>query len=603
MSQAKEKAREFLEREKAFRLGELLTESSHPKTRRLSQTMETDIQAGVHLLQSVDDDIPAALERIFAQESFGRLVETLHEVMRAGRRIFFTGCGATGRLSILLEAAWRRFWRAMEPHWAEAARMQEQCISVMAGGDFALIKSVEGFEDFPDFGRHQLKEAGVRQGDVVVAITEGGETPFVIGTAWQGLDVGAHVFFVYNNPTELLGRHVQRSHEIIGEPCIGKLDLATGPMAITGSTRMQATTAELLVVGAALETAIAQILQENGGHVAEHAYASVRIAPGLPLTPQSTWEYRRLFARLLGQLSSPQAVRSIAHAVELEEQVYRKHGLVTYLADSLLLDVLTDTTERSPTFMVPPFRKDGDTTSPVSWAFVKNPHHPTKQAWRDMLQREPRGLTWGPEIFRQLNAPMSLQTNPPKLDNTEIHRFRIGSEPDPSRTDVPDSVLVIISEGGVHNAPSGSDLASFQSSIINHQWNRSAAITFGPSAERLDVDEHIYIACDLRSSLLRLWEHLAIKLILNTLSTATMVRLGRVLGNAMVWVSPSNKKLIDRGCRLITHQTGCTYEHACEMLHEAMEEITQRAKSGEEVPSPVALAIERIRGNHAERTP
>jgi N-acetylmuramic acid 6-phosphate etherase len=104
------------------------------------------------------------------------------------------------------------------------------------GGDFALIKSVEGFEDFPDFGRHQLKEAGVGPGDVVVAITEGGETPFVIGTAWQGLDAGATVFFVYNNPTDLLREHVQRSREVIDEPRIHKLDLATGPMAITGST-------------------------------------------------------------------------------------------------------------------------------------------------------------------------------------------------------------------------------------------------------------------------------------------------------------------------------------------------------------------------------
>ena len=92
------------------------------------------------------------------------------------------------------------------------------------------------------------------------------------------------------------------------------------------------------------------------------------------------------------------------------------------------------------------------------------------------------------------------------------------------------------------------------------------------------VDEHAHILCDLPASPLRLWEHLAIKLILNTLSTATMVRLGRVIGNAMVWVSPSNKKLIDRGCRLIAQQTGCTYEHACEVLHEAIEEIGRRRR-------------------------
>jgi len=558
-SSARTKARAFLEHEKAFRLGELLTESMHPKTLQLSQTMQADVQAGVRLLQSVDDDIPVALERIFAQDSFARLVEALCEAMRTGHRIYFTGCGATGRLSILLEAAWREFWRRMQP---DDPRMQDLCISVMAGGDFALIKSVEGFEDFPDFGRRQLKEAGVQRNDVVVAITEGGETPFVIGTAWQGLDAGACVFFVYNNPTDLLRRHVQRSREVIEEPRIQKLDLATGPMAITGSTRMQATTVELLVVGAAMEMALAKHL-------------------GCAVDTISS--YRQSFERLLKQLSSPPAVAAIAQAVELEERVYRNRGLVTYLVDSLILDVLTDTTERSPTFMIPPFRRQGDALSPVSWAFVKDPAHPTEQAWREMLRREPRGLTWGPEVFRELNAPAHIQASPPKLDNAEIHKFRIGNEPDASRTDAPDSLLVRV--GGLPNQ---------KSKIKNQRFKRTAAITFGPAAEPLDVDEHIHVPCDVPASPLRLWEHLAIKLILNTLSTATMVRMGRVIGNAMVWVSPSNKKLIDRGCRLIVNQTGCTYERACEVLHEAMEELAERAKRGEEVPSPVAMAIERI---------
>ena len=149
MGTAAEKARAFVEREKAFRLGELLTESFHPKTRALSQTMQGDLAAGVRLLQSVDEDIAAATEGIFAQASYGRLVESLLAAMRAGRRIYFTGCGATGRLSILLEAAWRRCWRELKARHAEIGRdvadLEDACISVMAGGDFALIKSVEGF--------------------------------------------------------------------------------------------------------------------------------------------------------------------------------------------------------------------------------------------------------------------------------------------------------------------------------------------------------------------------------------------------------------------------------------------------------------------------
>jgi N-acetylmuramic acid 6-phosphate etherase len=69
----------------------------------------------------------------------------------------------------------------------------------------------------------------------------------------------------------------------------------------------------------------------------------------------------------------------------------------------------------------------------------------------------------------------------------------------------------------------------------------------------------------------------------------------RVIGNAMVWLSPSNKKLIDRGSRLIVNQTSCSYKQACIALHEALEEVISGQQQGKEVPSPVALAIERIK--------
>jgi N-acetylmuramic acid 6-phosphate etherase len=569
MSDAVERARAFLREERAFRLGTLLTESSHPKTRRLSQTIQADVAAGIRQLLSVDEDIADAADRLFAQAGYNRLIDAFLSVMNAGRRIFFTGCGATGRLSILLEAAWRRFWDEMKPLAPEAAKLWPLCISVMAGGDFALIKAVEGFEDFPDFGRYQLREAGVQAGDVVVAITEGGETPFVIGTAWEGLDRGAEVFFVYNNPTALLAEHVERSRQVIEEPRIVKLDLTTGPMAVMGSTRMQATTAELLVVGGALETAIVRWLQ---GH-------QPQFAPDLR-TPE---EYARLFRKLLSDLSTPAAVDTLCRVTHFEEAIYRKHGLVTYVADSLLLDVLTDTTERSPTFMVPPFRKDGDTHLPVSWAFVKDPHRPTEEAWEQMLQRPPRGLRWGPQTYQQLNAPPRIQANPPKLDNEEIDRFRIGNEPDASRTEAADSAMVAV---GLCD-----EIASLPRQAGYH---KIGAITIGPNQGPTDVDEHFHFACELPASPLRLWEHLAIKLALNTISTATMVRMGRVIGNAMVWLSPSNKKLIDRGTRLISQVTGCSYEHACEVLHQTIEDVASIAQRGEEAPSPVALAIERI---------
>ena len=591
MPNATEKAKKFIYEEKAFRLGELLTESSHPKTRTLSETLSANLSEGIRLLLSVDDDIPPAVEKVFQQDTFKELIKAFSDALKAGKRIFFTGCGATGRLSILLETAWRRFWRTLKQKhpdiFAKLPNMEDLTISIMAGGDFALIKSVEGFEDFPDFGRYQLKQAGVSCGDVVVAITEGGETPFVIGTAWEGLDVGAKVFFVYNNPTNLLSRFVQRSREIIEEPRIQKLDLSTGPMAITGSTRMQATTAELLVVGCALEAALLQFLKES-------LIASEWAKLGFSIS--SPEDYHQLFARLLTELSNPETVDAMALLTEFEENIYRRHGLITYMADSAMLDVLTDTTERSPTFMIPAFRKQADSQSPQSWAFVKNPFLPTQEAWQEMLQREPRGLEWESDVYKQLNAPSALQARPPSLGNIEIYKFRIGNEPEPSRIDAPDSALVMIAIGDETGHLMHTSLKQFGSG-----YKRTAAIMIGPPNAEVKTDELFQFPCELPNSPLQLWHHLAVKLVLNTISTATMARMGRVVGNAMIWLSPSNKKLIDRGSRLISQLTGCSYEDACIELHKTLEEVELRLQKAEEAPSPVALAIEHI-GLKGEKT-
>jgi len=579
MSDAVNKAKEFLLREGAFRLGELLTEAFHPKTETLSQTAAVDLPTAIRMLQSVDDEIPPAMEKVLRQDSFGRLVDAFGEALSAGKKIYFTGCGSTGRLSILLEAAWRRCWREIRKVSPELGEMEDRVFSVMAGGDFALIKSVEGYEDFSDFGRYQLRRMGVGPGDVVVAITEGGETPFVIGTAWEGLDAGAKVFFVYNNPTELLRRHVERSREVIEEPRITKLDLTTGPMAITGSTRMQATTAELFIVASALEIALVRFLQQ-------------RLLPSdaerLRLRERRPDEYHRRLCELLGELSSNESVDMLAAATAFEEDIYRRHGLVTYAADAFMLDVLTDTTERSPTFMLPAFRKQDDNLSPRSWAFVKDPFRSTKDAWRELLQREPRGLEWGRDVYERMNAPENLKARPPKLDNAEIHKFMIGSEPDPSWTDAADSALVVVEVGDEKN------LIPAALERFGSQYKKTAALIIGPSDPTKATDETFQFPCRLADSPLQLWHHLAVKLVLNTLSTATMVRMDRVIGNAMVWLSPSNKKLIDRGSRLIAQQTGCSYEQACIALHEALEEVESGQQQGKEVPSPVALAIERI---------
>lgn len=58
----------------------------------------------------------------------------------------------------------------------------------------------------------------------------------------------------------------------------------------------------------------------------------------------------------------------------------------------------------------------------------------------------------------------------------------------------------------------------------------------------------------------------ATKLVLNMISSATMIRLGYVFGNLMVNVQPTNEKLVDRARRIIATAAGISYERAAELL-------------------------------------
>ncbi len=595
LDEARRKARHFLEHETQFHLGVLPTEQSHPKTVHLAETAQRDPEAAVRMLQAVDGDVVAAADRAFSGEGFRRLVEALRRSIEGEGRICFSGCGATGRLSILLEASWRRFWQEIrEQHPAVAAKLpplESRVVSIMTGGDYALIRSVENFEDHSAFGRRQVQEAGLGRGDVLVAISEGGETSSVIGTIWQSLDNGAEVFFAFNNPADVLVRHIERSREVIEDPRVTILDLTSGPMAVAGSTRMQATTSELLVVGAALEIALTEAIRGK-----LDAADLARLGAGEATVADPS----RRFADLLEDLGRPEAVAALAAMIRYEAEIYRSEGLVTYLADRCLLDIFTDTTERSPTFMLPRFRDCDDRVSPPPWAFVKNPRLPTPKAWREVLRREPRCLTWNSETYRQLNAPAGLQADPPRLARDDMFKFMIGSEDDPSRRDAAANAAVLVAVGDEASrlALPGDPLRAALEAFARPFAGR-AVLAVGPAPPPEDVAPAVWhVPVRLPASPLRLGDRLALKLVLNNVSTATMARLGRVTSNWMAHVEPTNKKLIDRGTRLVAELAGVDYAAACYALHETIEDLTRTIAPGQPRPSPVALTITRLLGGN-----
>lgn len=98
------------------------------------------------------------------------------------------------------------------------------------------------------------------------------------------------------------------------------------------------------------------------------------------------------------------------------------------------------------------------------------------------------------------------------------------------------------------------------------------AVTCVPASAMTSAAD-IAIAVDTRAEVItgstRMKAGTATKMVLNMLSTGVMIRTGAVYGNLMVNVKPTNVKLIDRAQRIIMAATGCTYDRAAELLHQA----------------------------------
>lgn len=451
----------FMREAHQFQLGDLPTEQPHPLTEHLAELARHDLPAAIACLRAVDLD---ALDRLRpAAAPLEALRTAVADTLHAGGRVFLCGCGATGRLSISLEVLWREL---------HAGADAERVVSFMAGGDLALVRSVENFEDHPEYGAHQLEELGFADGDLLISTTEGGETPFVIGATERAAALSMRSpWFLYCNPDDVLRARVERSRRVIDDPAIRKINLYVGPMALTGSTRMQASTVLMLGVGEAL--------------LHDHPIA----------------ESLERFREAVG--AAP--LQDLAPLVERESAVYAAGGYTLYETDRYAITILTDTTERSPTFSLRAFENFNDAAPMPSLASFHLPGTASAaDAWHRLLHRPPHALEW--EGVAEVAGRHRLLG----FDFSDVGRDARVRLLDGS----PQTVLRVDREGG----------------------------TIRLDGLRLPVEG---------SGLLH--EHLLLKVALNIHSTLVMGRLGRYERNLMTWVRPSNKKLIDRSIRYVQH--------------------------------------------------
>jgi N-acetylmuramic acid 6-phosphate etherase len=97
----------------------------------------------------------------------------------------------------------------------------------------------------------------------------------------------------------------------------------------------------------------------------------------------------------------------------------------------------------------------------------------------------------------------------------------------------------------------------------------TASITCNPGspvAKEAEINIEVIVGPEFVTGSTRLKSGTAQKLVLNMISTITMIRLNRVKGNKMVNMKLSNSKLVDRGARMIVDELGINYEKAKNIL-------------------------------------
>lgn len=200
----------------------LPTEARNPATENLDRLSALELAQAMH---AADGEALAAVERELPQ--IARAIESIAERLDAGGRLFYAGAGTSGRLGVLDASE-------CPPTYNTPPQMVQ---GLIAGGEVALRRSVERAEDDESQGRRDLEQHGFSSKDVLVGIAASGRTAYVLGGIRYARELGALTIGLSCVP----GSEVARASELAITP-------ATGPEAVTGSTRMKAGTATKLVL-------------------------------------------------------------------------------------------------------------------------------------------------------------------------------------------------------------------------------------------------------------------------------------------------------------------------------------------------------------------
>ncbi|MCY3739191.1 MAG: N-acetylmuramic acid 6-phosphate etherase [Gemmatimonadaceae bacterium] len=211
----------------------LSTEQRNPASAQIDELGTLDL---VRLINREDSCVPGAVGRVAAELAVA--VDRVADAIRSGGRLFYAGAGTSGRLGIL-DASECPPTYGTDPDLVQG---------LIAGGEGAVFRAVEGAEDDPEGALPDLEDRGLRSPDIVVGIAASGVTPWVLGALDHARSLGCTTILVSCSPSAAAA--VDADVKIVPE---------VGPEVVTGSTRLKAGTATKLVLNTLTTAAMVRL--------------------------------------------------------------------------------------------------------------------------------------------------------------------------------------------------------------------------------------------------------------------------------------------------------------------------------------------------------
>lgn len=218
---------------------------------RNKHTMHIDQMSTTEMMQVMQNENINAAKAVGEElEAIGKTVDAVSARMKEGGRLFYVGCGTSGRLGVLDASE-------CPPTYGVPYDLVQ---GIIAGGYDALVKAGEGAEDSFDNGYCDLKAQNITEKDSVVGISVAGGAAYVLGAFACAKEAGALMVGLTCNR----GSRVDMEADIAICP-------DTGAEVITGSTRMKAGSAHKMILNM-ISTGVMIRL----GHVYENLMINLR---------------------------------------------------------------------------------------------------------------------------------------------------------------------------------------------------------------------------------------------------------------------------------------------------------------------------------------